>query len=401
MSTLVLQHFRAGVLTNATAVYLRDSLAAYGIQNTSTGAAAVAPLGPLVPVSAGIYEYNADALSPGTYRAAFEQQNTGSPTRWDYLNFTVEDTAAVIPGTKLADLERRVARRVGPFRWLQTTSGNLTTLTANRIKTSIPVGGYEDLFILRRGVLASGSIIANFNADDRIRQVSAYDNVNGVLTNDRAWAIAPIAGEMFELHYLEPEDQLRYSVVEGLRRCFFTDAITVNFASGNAEQKLTSFMPWLTNPEWIKDVLWSYSGALSGPSPVGWARPYVVGSDLYIRLHANPYPNATRFIVLRPVFSYVNGATSLVGPNHDEDVVNVDINYAIAAAHVEAWRNFPDMLMPAAVGGLHPSLPEVAKDFTLLSRTYGRYRGPGQMNSRIQFATPFGTDTSVVVNAGG
>ena len=110
----------------------------------------------------------------------------------------------------LAAVEREVASRVGPFALLEVRTADQGGLTVEALKSTIDLGGWEDLSLLRREAT---------QAADRVARVKSYDPPLGQLTPDRRYVTAPTPGEPVELHHLPP-DLLRRGVRAGLRRCF-------------------------------------------------------------------------------------------------------------------------------------------------------------------------------------
>lgn len=392
MATLVFEHRADGLLANAASIKQRSQDGTYGIRNNATGAATVAASATdITPTSTGVYEVNVSSIVPGNYTAAFEIDESPDPIRWEYITFSVDEATTDFIGTRMMDIESALARRLGPYFRRVVTSGQQNLVLIQAIKSTLLQGEYEDLYLLRRGYLADGSKIVGFDETDRVRIVSEYDNTNGTFTPDQTWTIAPVVNEVVELMALHPDDEIKYAVQEGLRRCYFIDAVTVAFTTSDVEQNVSAVLGWLDDPELIKDVQYTYNNSLQGPIGVGWFKPYRSGNAIYVRMGSNPYPNATRFTIMRPAHTYVNGASSIAGPDDDEDLVAIDRNYAVMAAHVEAWRNFPAKLVPVASTGLAPSLKQVASEFTMesLRRRYKRPEFP-------QFSVPFGQTTPVL-----
>ena len=110
----------------------------------------------------------------------------------------------------LAELEAETAARVGPFALLEVLTADQGSLTVEVLKSTIDLGGYDDLYLLRRE--------ANQEAD-RVARVQAYDPTLGQLQPDRRYVTSPIPCEPVELHHLPP-DLLRRGVRAGLRRTF-------------------------------------------------------------------------------------------------------------------------------------------------------------------------------------
>jgi hypothetical protein len=98
--------------------------------------------------------------------------------------------------------------------------------------------------------------------------------------------------------------------------------------------------------------------------------------------------------VRRPHFSFVNGATSVVGPNDDADVLACPLLLAVAAGHVEAWRIAMPRMMNPARAGMAITPQQAANEFTKLSRP--RKRRPQQ----LVVGDPMGRDYDVVANLG-
>jgi len=58
----------------------------------------------------------------------------------------------------------------------------------------------------------------------------------------------------------------------------------------------------------------------------------------------------------------VNGVTGY--PAHDDDELAVDLDYAAAAGHIEAWHNLPARLQAASAGGQQESQQMAAVEMT-------------------------------------
>jgi hypothetical protein len=76
----------------------------------------------------------------------------------------------------------------------------------------------------------------------------------------------------------------------------------------------------------------------------------------------------------RPAWSWVNGAESITGPTADADVLEVDLDYAASAGHIEAWHLFPSRLQAAAAGNLQATRDQAAAEFSRLANVYGPQR---------------------------
>lgn len=373
-SSITLENRDLGVLTNATSVKLRDSTGAFGIRNNSTGATVVAPTAAITPTSVGIYTYNTSALPAANYTAIWEVIPLVGATTYETHIFTIDASASALFGKTLADLERAAAEWMGPF-WGDLDAGAGSDVAFALIPefiSRVDIGDYIDHYLLRRGRNSLGEAIVGFLTADRVRLCEAYDNDTGKLSNDRNWTIAPIAGERVELHYMHPSRELRRAVLTGLAECFFLDRSSVTTTSATAERNLTTSLPWLTSVERLRRIEYTDITAtgLVTPMPVaGWA-PIQKADGIYARVIGDPFPLTLEVTTLRPHTSYVNGATSVVGPNDDDDVLTVNENYAAAAAIRAAYRisGMRRKLGPPARIGLAWSQREAAAEFTKWSR---------------------------------
>ena len=86
----------------------------------------------------------------------------------------------------------------------------------------------------------------------------------------------------------------------------------------------------------------------------------------------------------RPAWSWVNGAESASGPVLDTDTLEVDLDYAAAAGHIEAWHHFPARMQSAAAGGLQATMPQAAQEFSRLANLFGPQR-----SARVGFSGVF------------
>jgi hypothetical protein len=280
--------------------------------------------------------------------------------------FQVDAPIELSEGIMLMELEQLVARRIGPYRRLRVgASGSSANLLASlRLRSSLDIGGYEDQYILRRGLTWGNELVVNALDDDRIRQVDTYDSVAGTVSPDRAYGLIPVADEAFELHALEPEEELRACVLDGLKRCFFWETLSISVTgNGVANMNLTDSAPWLMSTTHVMNVSLSYPSQLMPPTRLQWWETYREGKDIKLYTKGGAVGSVT-LQVLRPVYSLVNGEVSLSGPNDDLDVLYVDPDYAAWAGVLEAWKNVPELLMPLAVQGMRPTREEAANEFT-------------------------------------
>jgi hypothetical protein len=346
----------AGVLTSADTALLRVTSESGTIWFSEATVA---------PTSAGIYSQTINDLPDGEYVARWTFEVAGI-----YRTFQIDQPVQYREGVTLAEIERHVAPRIGPFEELTTTTGSTENkVLVSSLLSSLDIGDYEDLYILRRGRFANGNLISGFNDDDRERLIASYEHSTGGLVPDRDWAIAPVEGELLELHYLKPSSELRRIVRQGLRRCYFWDTVLTSttgasFNAGRTTVNLTSLVPWITRPNQVKGLRYGTGSSL--PRRVLWSNFYRMGGSVYLETQA---AGAGSFYIqgLRPHYTYVNGETSYTGPDDDDDLLYVDLDYAAAAAHIAAWMLFPHRLFPISNVGMRINMEAAAAVFTLES----------------------------------
>jgi hypothetical protein len=386
MTTLSIQRTVGGVLTSADSATIRI--------DDATGGTALAPT-IVAPTSAGAYNYTISTLPSGLYTVVWTFSVSGQDDDVSTHVVNVDASTTRELGVSLATIEQRLAARIGPYEKRFAGSGSSTgLLVCAAMKTSRDLGGYEELYILRRGRNRYGTLIPNFNPDDRQRAVVSFANTTGALTPDREWNVAPAVDEEFELHALDPEMQLRPAVQWGLERCFFWDRAVLSVSGGLRSYSLADSVPWLTDPSLIASVQSAYPNSVIPESRELWWRPKLLGNLVY--LDTNWLGAADLSVTaLRPHSSYVNGDMSYSGPNDDDDVLAVDINYALISAHVQCWINFTDRLSVLAASGLRLTATQVADKFNQMSAAIARQQ-PEQLRIRWDMST----DLAQVGNVG-
>jgi len=242
----------------------------------------------------------------------------------------------------LAEVEVEIARRCGPFEAHVAASGTTTTAVVTALTSSIDAGDAVDLWLLRRSA----------DVGDRQRRVAAYAPMTGTLTVDRAYATAVAAGEALELLVLDPTQQLRVAALAGLRRCYFVDRVDVTPTGGALEHDLSAALVWVTDVGQVRDVAYR-TGAVGvlRPGSLGWHRTFSTSAGVQTAVAART-SGVLVVEALRPHASWVNGADSTTGPTLDTDVLAVDLDYAAAAGHIEAWRRCVATLAPVAREGM-------------------------------------------------
>jgi hypothetical protein len=277
-----------------------------------------------------------------------------------------KDSSIVQPGggaVTLADIEQEVARRTGPFFQAAQDSGTPTSSTTTSalmpsLKTNALLGGPENLWLIRRGVRLDGTVTPSpITAADRERLVQTFDSGAGRVIVDRNWGTPMYPSELADFTHLHPSQELRVAVLAGLRRCFFEDRgrVYMNSSSGI---DLTATLPWLTDGSQILRARGGWQG--TGPD-LPFEAVHQAGHVLLIGVNV---AGGSWVSAMRPHFSWVNGMDSTTGPQHDDDTLDVDLDYAAAAGHIEAWHLFPSRMYAAAAGNLQASQEMAAREFT-------------------------------------
>ena len=273
----------------------------------------------------------------------------------------------------LAELEQEVARRTGPFFQAAQASGEPTSSTTvsaimPALQTSALLGGPENLWLIRRGVREDGTAtVTPVHPADRERMVQAFDAGAGRIIIDRNWREPMQPGELADFTHLHPTQELRKAVLAGLRRCFYADTFLAQVTSGYGDIDLTCQQPWITSPGQVLRAQY------------GWQKPWgdapfdtqlQQGHVMLTGTSGSYAPSNTWVTALRPHWSWVNGADS-EGPADDDDILAVDLDYAAAAGHIEAWHLFPSRLFAAAAGNLQASQEMAAREFTRQALIWG------------------------------
>jgi len=310
----------------------------------------------------------------------------GTPTSWyRSARYTALDTLGpyspafpaappLSSSVTLASIEREVARRIGPFYELSSDQQSPSTITRAYfpgLQSTIEQDLVANLWLLRRGVDWQGAPVP-VDTLDRQRTVAVYDALTGSVQVDRAWGTPLAPGEVCEFHHLNPEQQLRPAVRAGLRRCVMEDRF--GLAAGYIyEVDLTEAVPWLTNPRQVTRVQ-----AANIPQSLGRVFDvphtiFVQNGHVCLRVNAGRNSGAMGNLIVttwRAVDSLVNGLTTTSGPLADADRLQVHIDYAAAAGHIEAWHLAPAMMQAAAAGGLQMTRDQAALEFTRQARVH-------------------------------
>jgi len=274
----------------------------------------------------------------------------------------------------LAQLEQEVARRTGPFFQAAQdggvpTSSTTTSAIMPTLKSNALLGGPENLWLLRRGVLVGGTSTPQpVQAVDRERLVQSFDAGAGRVLVDRNWRDPMQSSEQADFSHLCPSQELRVAVLAGLRRCFFDQRFGAAVTSAYGDMDLTYQQPWVTSPGQVERVQYGYT------KPIGEAPFEAVMQDGHVMLSGswgNYAPSSVWVTAARPHLTWVNGADSTTGPTDDDDQLAVDLDYAAAAGHIEAWHLFPGRMFAAAAGNLQATQEMAAREFTRQAMIWG------------------------------
>lgn len=393
MPNIALQHNVNGVLTDAVSIVLQDASGTFAIRRTSSGTVVLAPPVAVVRSSVGAYSYDVSGLTGDTYEAVWKIEYPTGHFTYQSQTFQV-DADITYPGVRLMDVEQLLAERCGPY--YREASGPSSTTGLVQIPTlasSIDSGEFSDLYVLRRGRDDAGGAIVGVTTDDRIRQISEVNLAQGQFVVDRPYAVAPASGEIIELLALHPERELRRAVKAGLKRCYLLDRLAVAAVGTAVEVDLTAAASWLLLPSSVHGVK-STQAAFTLPQRLPWFGAYAKGGHTWLAL-AGYAPLGLLVTAKRQAHTLVNGATSQLGPDDDDDQLAVDAEYAAAAGHVELWRIAPRVLLPGAQVGLQLSRKDVADEFTKITNA----RIPPQ-SRELRFGEPVGYPAGSTVQVG-
>lgn len=259
----------------------------------------------------------------------------------------------------LADLERELARRVGPFSRYVARASVAGVMPLIELASTYEQGGLVGLYLLRRGFMAgdvnspevTGPAVAGFVANDRVRLIAEHDAGLGEVTVDRNYVTQTVLGEGVEVMALDPRE-IRRAMLRGLERAFFVDRIPVTAATYAAERDLTVSLPWLRDPEWVLELRNVPTGSLERPIPGGQWSTEGIGGHVWLTMGPDPAPASLLVRTLRPHASWVNGADSTTGPTADLDDLAAPLDYAVCMAHDWLWDTAKDLLRPLVSEGL-------------------------------------------------
>lgn len=394
MSAITLERKVSGVLTDADlGVTLEDSAGVYGIKRVSTDAVEVAAGTAVTHSATGTYTYDTSLLDPTlSYIAAWRIETTD----WG-VQYVYELIPAPARGLcTLADIERETAIRLGPYARATVGSDNSDlNFAINKRKTSLDIGGYENLYVLRRGYMTSGAPIGGFVDDDRVRIVVTFTHDDGLFEMDRTYTNAPVEGEDVEFHYLDPENELRPLVLSALSsEVRLMDRFAVRLTTALAEQDITSYAPWIQEKGQIRELSSAFSNSVFVPFLVDWWDDYLRDGNLWVKMGPVPYPNSLLIDHWRWASTLVNGAYSSDGPTDDADILHVNVNYAAAKAHERAFvfGSVRPRIMEASRQGLYMTQAEVKEE---AMRQADRYFKPTRRRTMVPGP---GLDANLVVN---
>jgi len=255
-------------------------------------------------------------------------------------------------------------------------------VTVAELRTSAPLGGYEGLYLLRRGAT---------QATDRVRTVDRVEGTSGSLVVDFPYTGPAAAGEVVELHHLHPDLQLLADVHAGLRRCYVLDTLLIAAPPAGVAPAppggypgavatvldLTAQAFWLTSPRQVLAVtsggaLVPAAGRYGSPSSAGWTC-WAARGTLYLGVPSGVPTDGLTLRAYRDACGLVNGADQPDGPLADDDLLSVPLDYVAAFAHAEAWRRHRDRLEAAAAEGRFPSQAEASAEATRVASQYADF----------------------------
>jgi hypothetical protein len=289
----------------------------------------------------------------------------------------------------LAMIEQATAQRCGPYRQETVTSSASSTLIIfTSLQSTIDVGQITDLYVLRRGLLASGGVVPGYVTADRVRVAKTYTPNLGQVEVDRGYATPPVAGELVEFHHLDPVNELRRSVLAGLARCYFMDRVIITLGTAAAERDLTASAFWIANPRQVYRAQYAPYNPQQQAREVTWPHVYERDGHVWLAASPDPLPYGLLVSARRAHSTWVNGLDSATGPLLDTDTLSVDLAYAASAGNVEAWRLARPRLQEAAAQKLITSQQEAATEFS--SNAASWFRPPAR---RVVLSAPYGADT--------
>jgi hypothetical protein len=274
----------------------------------------------------------------------------------------------------LAQLEQEVAARLGPFELLETRDASASAIAVEVLKSTIDLGGLVDLFVLRREAA---------RAEDRVARVKAYDPVLGQLLVDRAYTTVPLPSEPIELHHLNPA-LLRRGVRAGLRRCFFQDWLPLQEA--DPEDPTAPLLPttgpvdlteysggWLRAPQQVLDVVDPQSAGAPAGGVAGW-RAYGHAGRCFLLQPLGVQNVGLAVVAVREHFTLVDGAYAPDGPTADDQLLDVDLDYAAAFGHIELWRIAQPQLESVAAETRQSTRDQAAAEATRMAVAHAPWR---------------------------
>lgn len=280
----------------------------------------------------------------------------------------------------LAALEQATAARLGPYAELVALSGTTRQVVVELLRSTIDLGGWVDLYLLRR---------AATQAADRVARVKSYDPALGALEPDRSYVSPPTAGELVEVHHLPP-DLLRRAVRAGLRRCWMRYRLpllaadpahpTAPFVADSGPVDLTAYAPWLRLPQRVVAVVDPAVGAWAS---VAGATVYGHAGHVWLRLPAGLPNPGLEVVAVRDHFGYVDGADAPAGPTLDAATLELPVEYGAALGAVEAWRIAEDRLEAVAAESRQATRAETAAEATRVAVVYAPWMFVGGRDDRL------------------
>jgi hypothetical protein len=149
----------------------------------------------------------------------------------------------------LTAYRRRAAQEIGPFHVSTATGGSTTAVLKDSqwpVKNMSDVSDlYVDQFIYR----------PNAGVNDRERGIRLYDPSAGLLTPDVAYGVAPVLGEVYEIHGVIRPAKLHEHINAALKRIPLVVEFSFNpTSSTDRRHSLATVAPWLRSEDWVYGV---------------------------------------------------------------------------------------------------------------------------------------------------
>ncbi len=392
MSRITLDWIVSGQRVDAGGVTLADETDQFGIQRNDTLATVVAADTAVSHDALGKYSYDTSQLDPNVpYTAVWKVLATWGT---EYIHELILPPVQGV--CTLGDIERETAIRLGPYESRVCSDGSTKIqLKVGKLQSSLLLGGLDDRYILRRGYLNDGTPIVGFNQDDRQRIVVQYISVDGLIEIDRDYTTPPVVGEAIEIHYLDPETELRPLVLRALRdRAKIANRQSVRFPSLLLEQDIQALCPFVQQVNQLLELESVFTRGMYLPTLVNWWRAFERDGNIWATMQPTPFPFSALVYYWTYAANMVNGAFNADGPTDDLDILHVNPYYAASCAHVLSFLqgNVRPRIVEGARQGLFISQQMAVEEFERMAADHFRPR-----QKRLMVPAP-GLEPRLIVN---